>query len=130
MRTRRKAANFPTGKTFSSWRPEQSSIPEPTQQSLMTLELVGRHENVALAGPSGTGKSHFVEAPASTSVLTRLRLTLQVRRGQRRCSNGALLQSPVGRTRQLGGEWRVGVRGRWLPRSRVRRRRQGSGGVA
>jgi DNA replication protein DnaC len=61
-RMRRKAANFPTGKTFSSWRPEESSIAEATQQSLMTLEWLGRHENVALAGPSGTGKSHFVEA--------------------------------------------------------------------
>jgi DNA replication protein DnaC len=61
-RMRRKSANFPTGKTFSSWRPEESSVPEPTQQSLMTLEWVGRHENLALAGPSGTGKSHFVEA--------------------------------------------------------------------
>src|SRR5947199_6464748 len=40
-RMRRNAANFPTGKTFSSWRPEESSIPEPTQQSLMTLEWVG-----------------------------------------------------------------------------------------
>jgi DNA replication protein DnaC len=51
-RMRRKAANFPTGKTFSSWRPEESSISEATQQSLMTLEWVGRHENLALAGPT------------------------------------------------------------------------------
>lgn len=37
-RMRRKTGNFPTGKTFSSWRPEESSIPEPTQQALNTLE--------------------------------------------------------------------------------------------
>ncbi|MEV1295956.1 hypothetical protein [Pseudonocardia sp. NPDC049635] len=28
-RLHRKNANFPTGKTFSSWRPEKSSIPNP-----------------------------------------------------------------------------------------------------
>jgi DNA replication protein DnaC len=50
-RMRRKATNFLTGKTFSSWRPEESSTSEATQQSLMTLEWVGRHENLASAGP-------------------------------------------------------------------------------
>jgi DNA replication protein DnaC len=53
-RIRRKNANFPTGKTFSSWRPEESSIPEPTQNGLVTLEWIGRHENLAIAGPPGT----------------------------------------------------------------------------
>jgi DNA replication protein DnaC len=61
-RQRRKAANFPTGKTFDTWRPEDSSIPTPSQSALRTLEWVGRAENLAIAGPSGTGKSHFVEA--------------------------------------------------------------------
>jgi DNA replication protein DnaC len=59
---RRRAAGFPSGKTFASWRPERSSIPQPTQQALMTLEWVGRAENLAVCGPSGTGKSHFCEA--------------------------------------------------------------------
>jgi DNA replication protein DnaC len=59
---RRRAAGFPSGKTFESWRPERSSIAQPTQQALMTLEWVGRAENLALCGPSGTGKSHFCEA--------------------------------------------------------------------
>jgi DNA replication protein DnaC len=67
-RIRRKTANFPTGKTFSSWRPEESSIPEATQNALSTLEWIGRHENLALAGPSGTGKSHFVEALAHAAI--------------------------------------------------------------
>jgi DNA replication protein DnaC len=67
-RLRRKTANFPTGKTFSSWRPEESSIPEATQNALSTLEWVGRHENLAVAGPSGTGKSHFVEALAHAAI--------------------------------------------------------------
>ena len=43
-RIRRKNSNFPTGKTFSSWRPEESSIPEPTQNALSTLEWIGRAE--------------------------------------------------------------------------------------
>jgi DNA replication protein DnaC len=63
-RQRRKAAGFPTGKTFESWREEESSIPVPTQAALRTLEWVRRAECLALAGPSGTGKSHFVEALA------------------------------------------------------------------
>lgn len=67
-RMRRKTANFPSGKTLASWIPEQSSIPEPTQQALATLEWIGRHENLAVAGPSGTGKSHFVEALAHAAI--------------------------------------------------------------
>ena len=63
-RQRRKAAGFPAGKTFDSWRGDDSSIPAPTQTALRTLEWVGRAENLAVAGPSGTGKTHFVEALA------------------------------------------------------------------
>ena len=37
-RIRRKAAGFPSGKRFATWRPEESSIPEPTQTALATLE--------------------------------------------------------------------------------------------
>jgi DNA replication protein DnaC len=59
---RRRAAGLPSGKTFESWRREDSSIPPGTQDGLAALEWVGRRENLALAGPSGTGKSHFAEA--------------------------------------------------------------------
>jgi DNA replication protein DnaC len=62
IRTRRRAAGFPTGKTFDGWDETLSSIPPPTQRALRTLEWVGRHENVVVCGPSGTGKSHFLEA--------------------------------------------------------------------
>ena len=55
---------MPAGKTFSSWREGDSSIPAPTQSALATLEWVHRAENVAISGPSGTGKTHFVEALA------------------------------------------------------------------
>lgn len=74
-RMRRKTANFPTGKTFSSWRPEESSISEATQNALSTLEWVGRHENLAVAGPSGTGKSHFVEALAHAVIEKDMRVS-------------------------------------------------------
>ncbi|WP_282704232.1 ATP-binding protein [Streptomyces sp. CC219B] len=74
-RMRRKAANFPTGKTFSSWRPEESSIAEPTQQALNTLGWIGRAENLVLAGPSGTGKSHFTEALAHAAIEKDLRVS-------------------------------------------------------
>jgi DNA replication protein DnaC len=74
-RTRRKAAAFPTGKTLASWRPDESSIPEPTQNALTTLEWIGRHENLVVAGPSGTGKSHFVEALAHVAIEKDLRVS-------------------------------------------------------
>jgi len=62
IRTRLKAAGFPTGKTFDTWNQQVSSVPEPTARSLATLEWIDRHENLVVAGPSGTGKSHLVEA--------------------------------------------------------------------
>ena len=68
LATRRTAAAFPTGKTFAAWQPTASSIPAPTQQALRTLEWIGRHENLAIAGPSGTGKTHFVEALAHKAI--------------------------------------------------------------
>ena len=70
--TRRRAAGFPTGKTFDGWDETVSSIPAPTQRALRTLEWIDRHENVVVCGPSGTGKSHFLEAlgqPPSTAAL-------------------------------------------------------------
>ena len=32
------------------------------------MEWIGRHENLAIAGPSGTGKTHFVEALAHKAI--------------------------------------------------------------
>ena len=74
-RKRRKTAGFPTGKTFESWREADSSIPPGTQTGLATLEWVGRAENLAVAGPSGTGKTHFVEALAHAVIDAGMRVS-------------------------------------------------------
>lgn len=62
IRNRRKASGLPAGKTFDAWSEDRSAIPKPTSQALRTLEWISRGENLCLCGPSGTGKSHFVEA--------------------------------------------------------------------
>ncbi|MCP5023689.1 MAG: ATP-binding protein, partial [bacterium] len=68
IRSRRKAAGFPTGKTFAVWDETLSSIPAPTQRALQTLEWVQRCENLVVCGPSGTGKTHFLEGLGQTCV--------------------------------------------------------------
>jgi DNA replication protein DnaC len=73
-RMRRKAAGFPAGKTFASWRPDESSISAATQGALATLEWISRAENLVIAGPSGTGKSHFAEALAHAAIDSDLRV--------------------------------------------------------
>lgn len=73
-RMRRKTAAFPSGKTFSSWRPEESSVSAATQDALATLEWIGRAENLVIAGPSGTGKSHLAEALAHAAIEKDLRV--------------------------------------------------------
>ncbi|MBF6320803.1 ATP-binding protein [Nocardia cyriacigeorgica] len=68
LRTRRKRAGFPAGKTFGDWDETASSIPRPTQDALKTLEWVRNKENLSICGPSGTGKSHFCEALGQAAV--------------------------------------------------------------
>jgi DNA replication protein DnaC len=65
---RRRAAGFPSGKTLESWRETESAIPLPTQRALVTLEWLGRAENLALCGPSGTGKTHYLEGLAAAAI--------------------------------------------------------------
>lgn len=62
IRTRRRASGLPAGKTFEAWDEQASAIPKATQHALRTLEWVGRGENLCVCGPSGSGKSHWVEA--------------------------------------------------------------------
>ena len=59
---RRRSSGLPAGKTFDAWEPGASAIPPQTQQPLRTLEWIDRAEVLCVCGPSGTGKSHFVEA--------------------------------------------------------------------
>lgn len=71
---RRAAAGFPTGKTFSSWREAESSIPAPTQAALRTLEWVHRRENLVVCGPSGAGKTFLLEALGAAVVEAGMRV--------------------------------------------------------
>jgi DNA replication protein DnaC len=71
---RRRAAGFPSGKTLGSWREAESAIPLPTQHALATLEWLGRAENLVLCGPSGTGKTHYLEGLAAAAIETGLRV--------------------------------------------------------
>ena len=68
INSRRKAAGFPTGKTFHAWDQTVSSIPAPTQRALRTLEWIHRCENLVVCGPSPTGKTHFCEALGHAAV--------------------------------------------------------------
>ena len=70
LATRRARAAFPTGKTFAAWDEALSSIPAPTQTALRTLEWIGRHENLVVCGPSGTGKTFLLEALGQAAVET------------------------------------------------------------
>ena len=74
LASRRTAAGFPTGKTFDAWQESASSIPQPTQQALRTLEWVHRKENLVVCGPSGTGKTFFLEALGQHAVEQGLRV--------------------------------------------------------
>ena len=62
IRMRRRASGLPAGKTFDAWDDDASPIPKATQQALRTLEWIDRAEELCVCGPSGTGKSHLVEA--------------------------------------------------------------------
>ena len=110
IRNRRKAAGFPAGKTLDSWDPTASSIPTAAQQALQTLEWVGRAENLCLAGPSGTGKSHFLEAIGHHAIDQGLKVTWTTpgrpraarappprRRLRRPCDRQAATHRPCGR---------------------------------
>ena len=68
LATRRVQAAFPTGKTFATWDARLSSIPAPSQTALRTLEWIGRRENLVVCGPSGTGKTFFLEALGQLAV--------------------------------------------------------------
>lgn len=68
IEAKRRKARFPAGKTFDTWVATRSSISEATQKALSSLEWITRCENLAIAGPPGTGKSHFLEALGARAI--------------------------------------------------------------
>ena len=74
LATRRRAVDFPTGKTFDIWDESACSIPVPTQHALRTLEWIGRKENVVVCGPSGTERTFFLEALGQQGVKAGMRV--------------------------------------------------------
>jgi DNA replication protein DnaC len=73
-RTRLKAATFPVAKTLDEFDVTASSIPRATFGYLASLEWVGAQENLCLAGPAGTGKSHMLIALGIAAVHARHRV--------------------------------------------------------
>jgi DNA replication protein DnaC len=61
-RTRLKSAAFPVTKTLEEFDRAASTIPGATLDYLASLEWIGAAENLCLAGPAGTGKSHLLVA--------------------------------------------------------------------
>lgn len=56
---RLKAARFPTHKALEGFDPAASELAPGTFSYLASLEWLERSENLCLAGPAGTGKSHL-----------------------------------------------------------------------
>jgi DNA replication protein DnaC len=61
-RTRMKLAAFPVTKTLEEFDRSASSVPALTLDYLASLEWITARENLCLAGPAGTGKSHLLVA--------------------------------------------------------------------
>ena len=59
-RTRMAAARFPVDKTLAGFDLAESSIPQASHDYLVTLDWIGRADNLCLVGPAGTGKSHYL----------------------------------------------------------------------
>lgn len=59
---RLKAARFPTEKALERFDPGASELRRATFDFLASLEWLERRENICLAGPAGTGKSHLGSA--------------------------------------------------------------------
>jgi DNA replication protein DnaC len=72
---RRKKAQLPSNKTFEAWDEKISSIPLVTQSYLRTLEWIKKKDNLVLAGPTGTGKTFFIEALCQSAIDQDLKVT-------------------------------------------------------
>jgi len=67
-RTRLKNAAFPVAKTLEEFDLGVSSVPPATLAYLASLEWIRARENLCLAGPAGTGKSHLLVALGAAAV--------------------------------------------------------------
>lgn len=67
-RTRMKAARFPVDKTLDEFDLAESSIPPATHDYLVTLDWIGRADNLCIVGPAGTGKTHYLIALGRAAV--------------------------------------------------------------
>lgn len=67
-RSRMTAARFPVVKTLAEFNLAESSIAPASHDYLITLDWIGRADNVCLVGPAGTGKSHYLIALGRAAV--------------------------------------------------------------
>ena len=67
-RNRTTAARFPIVKTFDEFHLAESSIPRASHDYLITLDWIGKADNLCLVGPAGTGKTHYLIALGRAAV--------------------------------------------------------------
>jgi DNA replication protein DnaC len=67
-RNRMTNARFPVVKTFDEFHLAESSIPKARHDYLITLDWIGRADNLCLVGPAGTGKTHYLIALGRAAV--------------------------------------------------------------
>lgn len=67
-RARMSAARFPIVKTLGEFNLAESSIAPASHDYLITLDWIGRADNVCLVGPAGTGKTHYLIALGRAAV--------------------------------------------------------------
>lgn len=70
LQRRLRALGVPESKTFDTFDANLSTVPEQTLNYLTELDWTTRHENLVIAGPAGTGKTHPCQALAHKVVTT------------------------------------------------------------
>lgn len=70
LQRRLRALGVPETKTFATFNTNLSTVPEATLNYLSELDWVQRKENLVIAGPAGTGKTHLCQALAHKVVTT------------------------------------------------------------
>jgi DNA replication protein DnaC len=70
LQRRLRALGVPDSKTLKTFDPQLSTVPAQTLNYLTELDWVTRQENLVIAGPAGTGKTHLCQALAHKVVTT------------------------------------------------------------